>query len=367
MNIFLVVLASALGLALLVAFRKAAVSAIGWTVKAGWKALKSLRGLENLLCRESTIYIVALAVPSVLLCPQLLFFIPPVCVAILKVSFFIRLAVAIFWIAPCWMKVEPYQGVVIAILGVPWRSCGSGPKFLFRPFGIPIESVVREAKIERFVFSFDMNADTYNAGDRDVVPVTVAVNGETKADALISYFKFEGDPKKREEGLTDRIKGIVTIEVFKYKSRDEVYGNVKRLGKDITKAFRERDKDEMDLQEYFGVTIDEIAISNIELTDELKQAQDDKEVAQEKAAAATVAMENFEKRVVMAQGTGEDKLGRQNAVDTVLTIDGKRKVEEKTNDIGPNWKQILEVAVPAVGELVRHFTERKPKKKKKGR
>jgi hypothetical protein len=277
-------------------------------------------------------------VPAALIFPGLLL-LPPAVEWVEKAPGMARVFLAVGWFAACWFQTSPYKGVAIAFLGKVWRSRGEGFGWIFQPGGIPIEYVAREETIERFAQKFSINAETQ---ERDGVPLNGNGSFSKKADALQNFFRM--DPKERTAGLEQWMKYFVTLEVQKLKKRDDVHADVKGIGERVTAAMKAAKVGNVPLEEYFGVTVDAIVISDPEQSAQLRAAEEEKEVAQEKAKAKSIELENFNERVNALQTAtpkGQKKLPRQIAVNTVLTLDGKIKREERVIDAGPNITGLL--------------------------
>lgn len=276
--------------------------------------------------------------PAVFAFPSLLL-LPPAVEWVEKAPGVARVFLAVGWFAACWFQTYSYKGVVMAFLGKAWRSRGEGFGPVFRPFGIPLEYVTREEKIERFSQKFSINAET---AERDGVPLNGNGSFTKKADALQNFFRM--DPKERTSGLEQWMKYFVTLEVQKLKNRDEVHSGVKVIGERVTRAMKDCLIGGVKLEDYFGVTVDAVVISDPEQSPILKAAEEKKEAAQEEAKAKTIELENFNERVNSLQGAtpkGQKKLSRQKAVDTVLLLDKKITREEKSFDVGKNAVDIL--------------------------
>ncbi len=337
--------AAVAALVLLWAFRKAAVSVAWWALKTpvvlAWRGIcwccKRRWSLSHKTAR-SVLFAVAVAVPAVMVFPGLLL-LPSAVAWLEKAPGMARMFLAAGWFVPCWFQTYSYRGVVMAFLGKAWRSRGEGFGPVFRPFLIPIEYVTREEQIERFSQAFSINAET---AERDGVPLNGNGSFTKKASALQNFFKM--DPGQRKSGLEQWMKYFVTLEAQKLLKRDQVHADVKGIGERVTVAMKTAKVGGVLLEDYFGITVDVVVISDPEQSPGLRAAEEKKEVAQEEAKAKTIELENFNERVNSLQTAtpkGQKKLSRQKAVDTVLLIDKKITKEEKSIDIGKNAADIL--------------------------
>lgn len=318
---------------------------------------------------KTVFYMVLLA----MLFPGVMLFLWPFAKAQMSgVSPFVRFAVALAWAAAVWIQVEPFMGVTRAFFGRESGSRGSGLGFLFQPFGIPIESVVREDEIARTPMEFEMTAET---SERDAVTMKIVIEAETKADSLVNHNKM--DDAKREKGIKDRVEGVMTAEVYKYNKRDDVYKMKEPIEGDALRAVRAMKIGELSLEEYFGKKINSIAVADIIQPKGIVEAEQEREKAEEVAKADLVRTEAFNKRVDLHQVghpsvKGGGKLTRPQAVAVELLLSGKSKKEERVIEIGPNLQHSLGDAgksiapvVEWLGAFASEHTSKKPKKKKK--
>lgn len=325
-----------------------------------------------------------LAVPLVLLFPSvMLFFWPSAKAQVLEASLFVRLAVTLGWLIPVWIQVEAFMGVTRAFFGRETRSYGSGLRFLFQPFGVSIETVVREDDIVRTPLELEMTAE---ASNRDAVMMKIVIETETKADALVNHNRM--DDGKREKGIKDRAEGIMTAEVYKCLGREDVYKTKATVEASALAAIKDMRIGDLLLEDYFGQKINSIAIADIIQPKGIVEAEQEREKAEELAKADLVRTQAFKDRVDLLQvGHPNEKRGgkltRQQAFATELILSGKSKKEEKVIDIGPNLQHSLGAAGRSVGSagkaigpalvpvvewlatLVPDSNNKKPKNKKK--
>lgn len=301
---------------------------IGFFIGAWQKKWALWRKAMKIAGRLMTLAVICFALffPAVMFAPGLVGMFPKIHGLLVKFPAWVRMLAVVCYFVPCFLRVQEYQGVVIAILGIPWRSKGAGPGFIWRPFGIPLERVVREVKIERIPLSF---LASLNAKNRDTVPGEIGMHYEIDFSCLLNYFKM--DPKKREEAIKKKVIEMANVATYKRKDRDKVFKDFEKIGKEVTAAFRKESEDGMSLEEYFGIKLVSIFLSDIEPPKAVVEAEQQKEIEEERRAAARIKADSIKERAEDRMKL-DPKLSLQKAIEQIHIEDGI--VTKKINEIG---------------------------------
>ncbi len=291
----------------------------------GWR-------LVNMACQCSLFALIFL-VPAALIWPV---------GALSKIYLIDRWLLAFFWIAPCWAKISSFKGGVIAFLGKTWRDRGEGPIWIFRPFFIPFEAVVRDGLLDRGSLAFEMDAET---SGEDSVPYAGRLNYSKRAGSQRNFHKMT--EKERESGLKDWIKHFMSIEVRKFTKRKDATSAtaLQNLGSAVRDGLKGAWIGGMKLEDYFGITIDEVIIADPGQPQALKDAETRRETAEQDAKAKNVIHKNFMKRARDYQKesvkNGGQLVSFEKAAEMVQTNDGIVTRTIKQVDIGKNVKEVL--------------------------
>lgn len=179
----------------------------------------------------------------------------------------------------CWklvlsllMEVPAYTSVLlINVFTNKVRACGSGLRLIW-----PWEKTVDDSQVKMTTVSHSFSNE-FETQNESVVSLKIAFDLIPDEKHLIEHRRF--DSATRLNGVTERIKAILTKEVRKLKNRDEVMDNYKALADEIKKRFEEAvSEDGKRLEEYYGVNLKNLVISNTDLPPALKEAATAKEV-----------------------------------------------------------------------------------------
>ncbi len=254
-----------------------------------------------------------------------------------RISPLLRWVLAAGWFCPCWAKISSFKGGVIAFLGRTWRDRGEGPIWIFRPFFIPFEAVVRDGLLDRGSWSFEIDAET---SGEDSVPYAGRLNYSKRAGSQRNFHKMT--EKERESSLKDWIKHFMSIEVRRFKNRKEATSAaaLQKIGSAVRDGLRGAWIGGMKLEDYFGITIDEVIIADPGQPQALKDAETRREAAEQDAKAKDVIHKNFMKRVRAIQknavDNGEPSVPFEKAAETIQLNDGIIQKTVKHIDFGKN-------------------------------
>lgn len=173
----------------------------------------------------------------------------------------------------CLMIVPPYTSVLVTnVFGGSVRPCGSGLQKI-----LPWEEVVAGSEVSMEISNYSFTSDFET---KDEVPVSLKTAFDLLPDEryLVEYRRFNA--ATRITGITERIRAILTQEIRKLKDRDEVMDDFQKLTAEVKRRFEETvsDEDGKPLEQYYGIDLKKLMISDGDLPAALKEATARKEV-----------------------------------------------------------------------------------------
>ncbi|MEK7640566.1 MAG: hypothetical protein AAB389_01045 [Patescibacteria group bacterium] len=264
-----------------------------------------------------------------------------------------HLILAAGWFFPCWAKISSFKGGVIAFLGKTWRDRGEGPIWIFRPFFIPFEAVVRDGLLDRGSLAFEMDAET---SGEDSVPYAGRMNYSKRAESQRNFHRMS--EKERESGLKDWMKHFMSIEVRKFTKRKDATSDaaIQSLGDAVREGLRGVWIGGMRLEDYFGITIDGVIITDPGQPQALKDAETRREAAEQDAKAKDVIHKNLMKRARAYQTeslkNGGQLMPMEKAIEMVQINDGIVPKKVHHIDFGKNSTGAVAGAVEKVSNVI---------------
>ncbi len=183
----------------------------------------------------------------------------------------------------------PRHGVSIANALGGQRAVGPGLHFLGWP-GEWKDKVVELIKLEIHILA---HPDT--AG-RDVASVRVVVGCEPSVPYLPEYLRwFESD--KREAAVKSRIEGLLTKLGHLCGSFDAIYAGGDDISAKLMLLFQNDTAGGMSLEEYYGLKVNYIFLSDITPPEIVRNAAALKRVAEEQVKMLRIKMQGYEEEI----------------------------------------------------------------------
>ena len=241
------------------------------------------------------------------------------------------------------LVVDPFTGKIITRFGKMVRSVGPGLRWLW-PWERVEFSISLQKRVVNFKGEFETDAEE---------PVDLEIMYEYVPDSrrLMQFQSF--DQTKIEGLLTERVRSVLQAIVRTKKNRDEVMNHLRDIAAGAKIDFEAATAENGDLlQEYYGINLQAITISDPKLPEKLKEAAVAKEVQEKENERRAMEMAKI-KSMADALVRSSKKLGKElsyeDALNIVLITLGKVKKDVK--DFG------LEAAVKILKPILEKFAK----------
>lgn len=222
----------------------------------------------------------------------------------------------------------------------------------------PWESPVINGVVS-LVVTHDSFTGDFETQDESTVSLKFLFNCRPSAAHSRRYIEF--DPVKRREGIIGHLTAMASIRVRSCKDRDMVLNTLKEIAKDVESEFRAATSGSHSLlEEYFGVIVEQVAISDPGLPEILKTAQTEREAQEKKNETRKSEMES--NKTMMSDLVKESidlksPISSKEAMDVVLLTQGKTKKDIKVIDLGPGAQTVATGAIGGLTSLAKSALE----------
>ena len=225
----------------------------------------------------------------------------------------------------CLMTVPAYTGVVIINkLTGSLRSCGAGLRLLF-----PWETIADSGiSLKKNSHAFDADFETK---DESTISLRISFDEMANEHHLVEFQAFA--LKDRINGITERIKSILSIEIRKLKNRDAVIDTLKNLAEEAKKNFEEMlSEKSRPLEEYYGTNLKVLTIADVALPQALKDAQVEKEAIVKRNETRQLEMTKMKQMARALVKESGDSMPLQTALEVIQVQ--FEKIEKKIQIFG---------------------------------
>ncbi len=237
--------------------------------------------------------------------------------------------------------VQPKTAVIRCNLSGRKKTLWEGLHFLFRPFERLGEiNGATVFNVQKRVFDIKLDVESK---DEEVLKLDLSVNFQITD--LLQFLEFSDAELK--ESISEHAKALASERARLCKDRDEIMDQKADIEDFIHFAFQRRMfSGNLLLEEYHGIKVDTVVISDHKLPPELEKAEVEREIAEKRAEAQVFEAKGLSKAAKALQGRtkkGEQPaMSKEKAVELELIRTGKIKKENKENDIGPNLKEVID-------------------------
>lgn len=262
--------------------------------------------------------------------------------------FAVGLGIYICWklVLSLFMEVPAYTSVlVLNRFTDKVRACQSGWRLIW-----PWEKMVEKSETKMEISSRSFEND-FETSDEVVVSLKIAFDVIPDKRHLLEFRRFEG--LTRLNGITEKIKAILSAEIRKFQGRDAVMDNLEGLAQRIKERFETAESEDRKLlEEYYGVNLKKLIISDVDLPAALKEAATAKEVMEKTNQTRQMEMAKL-KQMAAALVKESEKRGSpmplEKAMEIVQLQFGKN-VQKNVHILGLDrgTQELLKTAVETV-------------------
>ncbi len=245
------------------------------------------------------------------------------------------------YLVACIVNVQPKTAVVIVNPFGGMREARQGWQLVLRPFewlgkinGAEVFSLQKRV--------LDVKLDV-ESEDEEVLTLDLSIN--FRIVALIKFLEFPDAELK--ESISEHAKALASERARLCKDRDEIMDKKADIEDFIHFGFQRRMfSGNLLLEEYHGIKVDTVVISDPELPEDLKKAEVEREIAEKRAEAKVHEAKGLSKAAKALQGRTpkgqQPTLSREKAIELELIRSGAIKKENKEVDIGSNLTKVLD-------------------------
>jgi hypothetical protein len=245
------------------------------------------------------------------------------------------------------MLVPAYTSVLVTnIFTDKTRACGSGLRLIL-PWEKKVENSETKMEISSHIFRND-----FETQDEAVIPLEIAFDVIPDQRHLLEFRRF--DSATRLNGIKERIEAILSVEIRKLRNRDEVMDSLIKLADTVKQRFEEAESEDRKLlEEYYGVNLKKLMISDVDLPAALKEAATRKEVMEKDNQTRQMEMAKL-KQMAVALVKESEKRGSlmpfEKAMEIVQLQFGKGNVTKNVHIVGVDrgTQELLKTAVETV-------------------
>ncbi|TSC89906.1 MAG: hypothetical protein G01um10143_396 [Parcubacteria group bacterium Gr01-1014_3] len=250
-------------------------------------------------------------------------------------------ALVVVYLLGCIVNVQPKTAVVIVNPFGGMREARQGWQLVLRPFewlgkinGAEVFSLQKRV--------LDVKLDV-ESEDEEVLTLDLSIN--FRIVALIKFLEFPEAEFK--ESLSEHAKALASERARLCKDRDEIMDKKADIEDFIHFGFQRRMfSGNLLLEEYHGIKVDTVVISDPELPEDLKKAEVEREIAEKRAEAKVHEAKGLARAAKALQGRTpkgqQPEMKREKAMELELIRSGAIKKENKEVEIGPHLAEAID-------------------------